>query len=475
MENKNKSDLILGQVFHWNKDKDSSKITKRGYKFDFFRFDKSTDKEPQIAEINEAKYLSLMKKLLPKMIDKEQVYLKATSFPKESTSGIERHLKKDLIGKVAFFKELLADDKKLLKLWDRASGEKVVELIGEELEGKKTTLHRQARGYLKTTARLVGKETEQVSLFTLPAYNDNINPFKQILSKNTAITGQLLLALWQKNKDDKEIYKINNLSEIARLLQTTPQELKLYLICLGGYQYPITHFDKEKRILSIHHDKLFYIKFNIRLKENETESSFNADNKIGTDYLSFIKERDIESVDVMPSPSMIQDLQGKGLGNVLVDDYFVAFSLGLSDMAYKLFAFSSSNKPTFKIGFKKLITRKYLNLEKQVFGVYNKQGKRLSAGQGKARVLDSITKGLKELKEAGHLVSWKYSDDTDYFEWRYSNKIIKHKELLLKNKGDQTGQTGQQTANPTINTIRQTINTIRQFIDTIRQGYKITP
>jgi len=301
----------------------------------------------------------------------------------------------------------------------------------------KQTLHRQARGYLKTTASLVGKETAQMSLFTLPAYDDNINPAKQVLSKNTAITGQLLLALWQKNKDENDIYKIDNLTDIAKLLNTTPQELKLYLICLGGYQYPITNFDKDKRILSIHHDKLFYIKFNIRLKAGETEASFTNDHKIGTGYLSFIKDRDIESIEVMPSMSIRQELQGKGLGNVLVDDHFVAFSLELSNIAYKLFCFSSSNKPTFKIGFDKLISKKYLSLEKQVFGVYNQQGKRLSAGQGKKRVLETIKNGLNELKQAGHLESWTYNETTDFFEWKYSNKIIKHKEFMAVNKPPQ--------------------------------------
>lgn len=293
-----------------------------------------------------------------------------------------------------------------------------------------TKLHKQARGYLKTSASLVGKETGQASLFALPAYDDNINPFKQVLSKNTAITGTLLLALWQKNKDDRGVYKISNLTDIASLLQTTPQELKIYLICLGGYQYPIVNFDKEKRILSIHHDKLFYIKFNIRLKAGETESSFSEDYRVGTSYLNFIKDRDIESVEIAPAQSIIKELEGKGLGNVLVDDYFVAFSLGLSDIAYKLFCFSSSNLPTFKIGFKKLVSKKYLNMEKQVFGIYNKQGKRLSAGQGKARVLDTIKGGLTELQSKGHLKEWDYNEKDDFFKWRYSNKIIKHKELL---------------------------------------------
>lgn len=313
-------------------------------------------------------------------------------------------------------------------------------------------LHKQARGYLKTTASLVGKDTnQQKSLFEIPHFDTAINPYKEVLSKMTAITGNLLLALWQANKDDNNIYKITNLSEIARQIKATPQELKLYLIYLGGYQRPITKLNiikeqgkKDKRILSIYHDKIFYIKFNIRLKDEEKDGDFNNDARVGTNYLNFIKDRDIESVEVMPSLTLQEELAGSGLGNVLVDDNFVAFSLGLSDLAYKLFCFSSSNKPTFKITFKKLIDKKYLNLESQVYGEYNKAGKRIKTGKGQGKILERIKDALTELKDKGHLTKWEYNEETELFSWTYSNTVIKHK-LLLKQPSNtgQTDQTGQ--------------------------------
>jgi len=303
---------------------------------------------------------------------------------------------------------------------------------------EKRPLHRQARGYLKTTASLVGRDTsEQRSLFEIPHFDTAINPYKEVLTKMTAITGNLLLALWQANKDEKGIYKITNLSEIARQLNIEPSDLKLYLIYLGGYQRPITKLNiikergkKDKRILSIYHDKIFWINFNVRLKDNEKDGDFNDDARVGTNYLNFIKDRDIESVDIMPAVSLQKELEGQGLGNVLVDDNFVAFSLGLSDLAYKIFCFSSSNKPTFKITFRKLVNKKYLNLEQQVKGTYNTAGKRIKKGQGRARVLQRIKDALDELKTKKHLIKWNYKDDTDFFCWTYTDEVIKHKELL---------------------------------------------
>jgi hypothetical protein len=311
-----------------------------------------------------------------------------------------------------------------------------------------TQLHKQARGYLKTTASLVGKDTsQQKSLFEIPHFDTAISPYKEVLSKMTAITGNLLLALWQANKDDKNIFTITNLSDIARQLGVEPKELKLYLIYLGGYQRPLTQLKivkeqgkKDKRILSIYHDKIFYIKFNIRLKDTERETDFNNDARVGTNYLNFIKDRDIESVEVMPSLSLQEELQGSGLGNVLVDDNFVAFSLGLSDLAYKLFCFSGSNRPTFKITFIKLIGKNYLNLEEQL------------KKQGKPRILQTIKNALTELQTKSHLKKWDYNEQTELFNWTYTDAVIKHKELLREKvktlkldtpKPEETEQTGQ--------------------------------
>ncbi len=291
--------------------------------------------------------------------------------------------------------------------------------------------HKQARGYLKTTSRLVGKDTTQRSLFEIPHFDTAINPYKESLSKMTAITGNLLLSLWQANKNDKEIYVIDNLTSVARVINASPQELKLYLIYLGGYQRPITELriikekgKKDKRILSIYHDKLFHIKFNIRLADNETADSFNNDARIGTQYLNFIKDRDIDSIEVMPSTKIQEELLGRGLGNVLVDDNFVAFSLGLSDLAYKLFCFSGSNRPSFKIGFDKLIGEKYLNLNKQI------------KAQGKPRELKKIQEALKELLNNGHLIKWGYNKAKDMFSWTYSSKIIKHKDFITPKQSE---------------------------------------
>lgn len=303
--------------------------------------------------------------------------------------------------------------------------------LGAEVIDKTVKLHKQPRGLLKTTASNVARDNENLSLFSLQTYDEALQPIKETISKNTAITGQYLMALWQKNKDDEGIYKIKNLSEVARPLNVSPQELKNYLIYLSGYIYPVTTREKlenGKTKLSITNDLLFKVRWNFVFKDGEDERLYNNDKRVGTRLSNYIKDLPVESVEITPNKSFIEELEGKGLGNILVSDEVVAFSLDLSDMAYKLFCLSGSDQPNFKISLKKIAGKKYLNLEKLLYGVYDK-GKRIRAGKGKPYVVEKIKSGLEELKGKGHIDCWNYEEKGEVFSWNYTDKIYKHSQL----------------------------------------------
>jgi len=299
------------------------------------------------------------------------------------------------------------------------------------LADQKDKLHKQPRGLLKTTASTVGKDNDSLSLFSLQTYDESLQPSRETISRNTAITGQYLIALWQKNKDEDGIYKIKNLSEIARPLNVTPQELKNYLIYLSGYIYPVTTRERlpnGKTRMYITNDLLFKVRWSFLFKDGEDEKQYNNDKRVGTRLSNYIKDLPVESVEITPNKSFIEELEGSGLGNILVSDEIVAFSLNLTPTAYKLFCLSGSNRPTFKISLKKLVDKKYLNLESLLYGVYDK-GKRIRAGKGKPYVLTKIEEALNELQKAGHIASWNYEEKDEMFSWTYTDKIYKHKEL----------------------------------------------
>lgn len=273
-------------------------------------------------------------------------------------------------------------------------------------------LHKQPRGYLKTTAKLVGRATDNKTLFTLPEVvpESGGNFLREVISRNTAILGNYLLQLWQQN-GGKELV-IDNLSPIAEMMGNSNYEIKIYLLYLGGYVYPI--IDKDKDGLTLTTEQLFKIQFRYSRKVADKYDAGNY-TEIGGGLTKFIKDEPIDSITIKPSPLFIKALEGKGLGNVLVvNDKFVKLALSLTDIAYKIFTYSASNKPSQKIAEDNLI--RHLGLEKQI------------KTQGRPRVRATILKGLQELKDKEHIKSYKYEEATGMYLFTYSDKYVKHQE-----------------------------------------------
>ena len=290
--------------------------------------------------------------------------------------------------------------------------------IGLPVIEEKIKVHKQPRNYLKTTAKYVGKatDTEEPTLFSLPAIQPE-NPeevgnfLREVISRNTAILGNYLLQLWQQGGEDELV--INNLSPIAEIMNNSNYEVKIYLLYLGGYVYPIVDRD-ESGGLTVTTEQLFKIQFKYS-KEVGNKYKTSTPVEIGRGLTKFIKDEPIESIIVKPSPLFIKAIQGKGLGNVLVaNDTFVKLALSITDIAYKILTYSASNKPSQRIAEDKLV--KHLGLEKQM------------KSQGRPRVRATILKGLQELQDKEHIKSYSYEEDNGLYIFTYSDKYIKHKE-----------------------------------------------
>jgi len=283
--------------------------------------------------------------------------------------------------------------------------------IKKVVEGEK--LHKQPRGYLKTTAKLVGKATDEKTLFSLPEVipESGGNFLREVISRNTAILGNYLLQLWQQNGEETLV--INNLSPIAEIMGNSNYEIKIYLLYLGGYVYPI--IDKDEDGLTLTTEQLFKVKFRYSSKVRDKYNTGNF-TEIGSGITKFIKDEPIDSIEITPSPLFIKALEGKGLGNVLVvNDKFVKLALSLTDIAYKILSYSSSNKPNKKINEDSLI--KDLGLEKQI------------KTQGRPRVRATIIKGLQELQDKEHIKNYSYEEATGMYLFTYSDKYVRHQDL----------------------------------------------
>lgn len=275
-------------------------------------------------------------------------------------------------------------------------------------------LHKQPRSYLKTTAKLVGKATDEIGFFSLPPVRiePGVNLVREVISRNTAILGNYLLQLWQQGGEEELV--IQNLSPISEMMNNKNNEVKIYLLYLGGYTYPIIKKDADGG-LTLTTEQLFKIqfKYNKAVADRYKNTSYS---EVGTSLVTFIRDEPVERIIIKPNPLFIKALEGRGLGNVLVvNDKFVKLALSLTDIAYKILSYTSSNKPYQKIAENNLV--KHLGLDKQL------------KTQGRPRIRATILKGLQELQDKEHIKSYKFDEATGMYLFTYSDKYIRHKEL----------------------------------------------
>ena len=288
-------------------------------------------------------------------------------------------------------------------------------------------LHKQPRNLLKTVAQRISNTTDEPTLFSLPQKVETGGPIsnlKEELSKNTGALAFYLIQLYQQN--NSKSLEITNLSPIAERINCNNHRLKLYLLYLGGYTYPIVDRDEKTKELILTNEQLFKIEFRYSKAvadkyEVNTRGEIQGVDRIGNSLLNFIKDEPLHRVIITPSERFIKALEGKGLGNILtVNDKFVGLILELTDIATKLLTYSASNKPSYRIAEDNLI--KNLNLGKQL------------KTQGRPRVRTTILKGLQELQDKGHIKSYSYEEVKRIYSFAYSDKYVKHQDFKKDKK-----------------------------------------
>jgi hypothetical protein len=302
-----------------------------------------------------------------------------------------------------------------------------------DLLPKKEKLHKQPRSLLKTVGQNISNTTEAPGLFTLPQTVEPgggaIGELKEEISKNTGALAFYLIQKYQEN--NSRPLNITNLNEMADVMNCNNYRLKLYLLYLGGYVYPIVDRDEKTKELVLTNEQLFKIEFRYGKQVAEKYSvngrgEIQGVERVGTKLLTFIKDEPLDRVVITPNQRFIKALEGKGLGNILtVNNKFVGLILELTDIATKILCYSSSNKPTWKIAEDNLI--KHLGLTKQI------------KKQGKPRVRATIIKGLQELQDKGHIKNYEFDPVSEIYKYTYSDKYVKYKDSKRDKKEPQEG------------------------------------
>lgn len=300
--------------------------------------------------------------------------------------------------------------------------------VTPEVVAEVEKLHKQPRSLLKTVGQSISNTTEAPTLFTLPQKVETvggaIGELKEEISKNTGALAFYLIQKYQEN--NSKPLEITNLTAIAEVMNCNNYRLKLFLLYLGGYVYPIVDRDERTKELVLTNEQLFKIEFRygqkIADKYSVKEGEIQGVERIGNNLLNFIKDEPMDRVIITPNQRFIEALDGKGLGNILtVNNKFVGLILELTDIATKILCYSSSNQPSLKIKEDNLV--KHLGLEKQI------------KTQGRPRVRATILKGLQELQDKGHIKNYSYQEATGMYSYTYSEKYVRFKESKkTKNK-----------------------------------------
>lgn len=306
----------------------------------------------------------------------------------------------------------------------------IVDPIRKQFEPKEKKTHKQSRSYLRRGANIIGRDYSGPSLFSLNnfdelkqlAENDKTGDLnREALPSKAHILGMQLNKEWQyRDKDEDGFVTIRDIDTITSALNITVQELKMQCYLLGGFNYPDVIDIKDSNEVEVRFSRMYDIRFRYDRKHIDDAKTGKTEN-VNLRGLLLIKNAPISAIMVKPSELIINDLNKKkrgdvnsSLGYTNVSDDLIPEIQGVSDYALKLFSFSITQKPEYKIGEQKLLG--HLGLDVQV------------KTQGRKRIIEKIFKAFEELKEKGHFSEYTLPDGhTTFFEWKYTNRFVKSK------------------------------------------------
>lgn len=268
-------------------------------------------------------------------------------------------------------------------------------------------VYKAPRGYARTVAQIVKREREQPSLFNASGLLSLEETHRTAITRNAAALGTYLFQLL---KSEEETITVRNLTALAEKFNTTNSEIKLYLLALGGFTYPIVGLENGGFSISV--EQLFKIKIVYSKKIRERYESGEL-TQAGTNLLPILINEAPSEIQITPNRMFLEGLTGKGQGYTLLkQNKYTKLSLQLTDLGYKLQEYSSTQPRSHKIKEPGLINA--LSLAAQV-----KQ-------QGAPRIRATIHEALEQLKTHGYLTEYSYDKETSLYKWIVSGEYIQH-------------------------------------------------
>jgi hypothetical protein len=272
-------------------------------------------------------------------------------------------------------------------------------------------VYKSPRAYARTVAQIVKREREQPSLFNASGLLSLEETHRTAITRNAAVLGTYLFQLL---KSEEETITVRNLTALAELFNTTNSEIKLYLLALGGFTYPVVTLENDNLRLSV--EQFFKIEI-IYGKKTQERYRRGELTQAGTNLLTMLVNEAPTEIRITPNRNFLISLTGKGQGYTLLkQNKYVKLSLQLTDLGYKLQEYSSTQSRSHKIKEPGLVNA--LGIEAQV----KKQGAPYMRGK--------IHEALEQLKGHGYLTEYSYDKETTLYKWIVSGEYIQHGKLL---------------------------------------------
>lgn len=320
---------------------------------------------------------------------------------------------------------------------------------GEDLINRKN-LFKASRVVNKSGSMVIGREKRGKDSRSLVAIDKTYPIQKDNYSKRVFMFMQYLIEKWQNTPLNSEGYLvIKNLSEVARDLsdpkhKTTPARIKDCIKQIS-YAYPyVTTIGKKgskKRV-----ETEYKQPFKVKIRQLVDDGTNIGEGFITLKDYAVLDKYPFDEVWVKPSMfirhtigkdryggELPPDIKRKveGLGNIFLPKESIKLALDVSDLAYKIFLYNTTNKPSVPIGYQKLI---------EYLGYTDKDIK----DKGHKGIKRDIANALKELYDKGHFKYWRYVESKQVYYWQYTNKWVKHKELIGERVKDE-GYTREKT------------------------------
>lgn len=299
--------------------------------------------------------------------------------------------------------------------------------------------HKQPVTSLKTTSRLIGRVRDTPNIWTT-LQDEGEGLLKTSRDKITAKTAVLMLIvnryfqsapvyaeepeggvdIFRSKKNDTLV--IRNLAPLARELGVENNDLKIHLVMMGGFQYPVDYKD-DKGSLFLSTENMYNVTF---VYPPEIGNQYGV-KRYGTNRTSFIFNQSHKEVRIRLGNRISDDLKEKKdldkerqktyMGSVYVDNKYIRLiNEELSDLGIKLMNYITSNQTghynrPMKIGVTKIIP--HLGLAKIV------------EKQGLPYVKKKILEELEVLKAKGALKTYGYDRGKDILSWTCTNKYVK--------------------------------------------------